>query len=50
MNYFFFLDHPDPDLEPSIELFNRAPMNNFSNETNSPKIFIFFILKIKVEK
>ena len=44
MNYFFFLDHPDPDLEPSIELFNRAPMNIFSNETKEPKnIYLFYI-------
>ena len=41
---FFFLDHPDPDLEPSIELFNRAPMNIFSNETKEPKnIYLFYI-------
>ena len=39
---YFFLDHPDPDLEPSIELFNRVPMN-IEMKQKSPKISIFFI-------
>ena len=44
MNYFFFLNHPDPTLESSIELFNRAPMNIFSNEKKETKnIYLFYI-------
>ena len=44
MNYFFFLNHPDPDLESSIELFNRAPMDIFSNEKKESKnIYLFYI-------
>lgn len=44
MNYFFFLDHPDKKLEASVELFNSAPMDLFSNEKDKSKnIYLFFI-------
>tara|TARA_Y100000816_G_C26104222_1_gene586152 strand:+ start:67 stop:849 length:783 start_codon:yes stop_codon:yes gene_type:complete len=44
MNYFFFLNHPDPDLESSIELFNRPPMDIFTNEEKKEKnIYLFYI-------
>jgi len=44
MNYFFFLDHPDPSLGSAVELFNRAPMDLFYKEKkNKRKIYIFYI-------
>ena len=36
MNY-FFLNHPDSNLESSIELFNRPPMEIFTNEEKKDK-------------
>ncbi len=45
MNYFFFLDHPDSALEPSIELFNRAPMDIFSREKKDTKNIYFFYIE-----
>ena len=32
MNFFFFLDHSDKDLYPSIDLFNRPPSNVLSKQ------------------
>ena len=44
MNYFSFLDHPDKSLEASIELFNRPPMNLFSEQNKEhKKIYLFYI-------
>lgn len=44
MNYFFFLEHPDNCLEPSIELYNRAPMDlYFSEKKMSKYIYLFYI-------
>lgn len=44
MNYFFFLDHPDPSLNSAIEIFNRAPMDLFyKQKKEDKKIYIFFI-------
>ena len=44
MNYFFFLDHPDKSLEPSIELYNRAPMDIFFKEEKNLKyIYLFYV-------
>ena len=42
MNY--FLDHPDKNLEASVELFNSSPMDLFSNDKYiSKNIYLFFI-------
>ena len=44
MNYYFFLDHPDKSLEPSIELYNRAPMDIFFKEEKNLKyIYLFYV-------
>lgn len=44
MNYFFFLDHPDRDLTPSIEIFNRPSMSLFFKKKLKKKnIYVFYV-------
>lgn len=44
MNYFFFLDHPDPELKSSVEICNYEPITNFYNKPKDKKnIYIFYV-------